>query len=166
MPKPLSFFEPWSAARSKLSQVIAFPNGIPEDADREAAEKHIAACERANEHADWIVWGTGMTTPQACTNFEGKHTVLDGRQIVTAIRNVVVEGKSAPNAEQFAKRIAATVNACAGMPDPERTIAGVRRLLLEMLRGETDQRDDRVLSLLSQMIPPEELENFRDEDDC
>ncbi len=163
-PKPPHFYEPWSTTRSKISGTRPFSNGIPAEADQEAIRQQLAAWDRAEDTATWVVWGSGMGEVLPCVNLDGTTAVIDDRRIIVSVGHVPVP-KGGPNPRAFAERMVACVNACAGMSRPGETIAEVRSLLLAMLRGEADSHDSRVLSLLSQMIPPHELEAYQDADD-
>jgi hypothetical protein len=164
---PRDYHEPWFTARSTTWDA-AFRFGpparaeSPEELSREVADWH-AKRAKAEADADWIVWGSRLAEPAACTNLDGSCVVADDRRIVTMMRRSGFP-EGAPTHEQFARRVVACVNACAGIANPESFVAEVRSLLLEFARNEADHHDSRVLSLLARCIPPGELDQFSEDD--
>ena len=153
-----SYFEPWTAAKSKLWEHDC-RNG-PVQAikdDPELLARYEGDRARAETNADWVIWGSRMAEPQVCVGLDGQGTLLGDRRII-AISRRGDHVKGQPDQEGIAKRIAECVSAFAGIARPEELIKLVRQLLLELVRGETDGGDPRVLSALSMMIPPEEQE--------
>ncbi len=160
-----SYFEPWSASRSKTREA-AFANGPPpvpgDESDvRQAALDWVAKRAQAEKDADWIIWGSGMAEPGICHKLNGTIFVTDDRRII-AIRRWLGLPVGSPSHEDVAQRIVDCVNACAGIGDPGRFVEDVRALLLEYARGESsDPREDRrVISLLGRCIPPDEVRDF------
>ena len=115
---PRSYFEPWSASRSKTWEA-AYANGPPpvpgDESDvRQAALDWMAKRGQAEKDADWIIWGSGMAEPGVCHNLNGTITVTDDRRII-AIRRWLGLPVGSPSHGDVAQRIVDCVNACAGM---------------------------------------------------
>lgn len=163
-PKPKFYFEPWRAEISpRVRSAANCGDRRPEGADEDAWQRVLDARKRAEDQADWLVWGSKMGPISVATSLEGVNTVMSDERIIVEVKPFVRPEKSATQ-EEIARRIATCVNACAGIATPETFVAEVRRLLLEFVRGESDSRDDRVLQLLARCIPPEELAKFPNDD--
>lgn len=156
--KQKSYFEPWSAARSKAWE-SAFRFGPPQICrdDPEQMARYEGDRGRAEANADWLIWGSRMAEPEVCVGLDGVGVLLGDRRIL-AISRRADRTDGQPDHEALAKRIASCVNACAGIAKPEELVKLVRGLLLDLVRGDTDAHDPRALSALSMMIPPEEQE--------
>jgi hypothetical protein len=137
---------------------------VPQDVEPDVAAQLVEAFERADAQADWLVWGSGMSEPCLCTALTGEKTVTSDRRIIVAVRHAKGLPKGSPGQAALARRIAACVNALAGCPEPEETIALVRSVLLDLARGEADRGDTRVVAALARLIPPHELEGFRSDE--
>jgi hypothetical protein len=158
---PRSYFEPWVAAKSKLHGDPPNTEGVPED----AAAAMRDAWQRAEDNADWVLWGSKMADPCVVRGLvSGDAAVMDDRRII-AVRRTLGLPDGSPDHEAVARRICDCVNACQGVGDPAEFVKDVRALLLALARGELDdpREDVRVVSLLARCIPPEELEEFRHE---
>lgn len=153
--KPRSFFEPWTATKSRTHGNAPNVEGVPED----AAGKLLDAWERSDRDADWIIWGSGMAEPAIAVGFAlGKAVVMDDQRII-AVRRSLGLPEGAPTNEETCKRIAECVTALAGVADPVSFISDVRELLKSYARGEDiqDPREDmRFLNLWSHCVPLEE----------
>lgn len=146
--RPPHYFESWHPQRAALSHP---PSGEC-NADDPASVHLYDAYERAQRDADWFVYGSGMMPPTTCTARDGSPVVLDDRRILAQVGTIVSDrGRDAPTKEQIARRIAACVNACEGLVDPERAIVEARELLADLVRGQPidDGRAIRVWALLS-----------------
>jgi hypothetical protein len=145
------------AAKSVSHGNVPNVEGIPE----EAAASILDAWNRSDKSADWILWGSKMTTPAVARGYlSGKPVVCDDERII-AVRRTLGLPDGSPTNEEVCKRIAECVNALAGVGDPVEFMSGVRALLLAYVNGECveDPRNDvRVLSLLGRCVPPQELE--------
>jgi hypothetical protein len=153
-----SYFEPW-VARPVKGRARPFGGVKPELLPQEAFDHLTAGWERSREDADWIVWGSRMADPATVVSLEGKVGVMDDRRIIAVSHNGGLP-EGSPHHGEIASRIAACVNACAGIAEPETFVAGVRALLLALVNGEADRGDPRVLPLLARCIPPDELDAF------
>ena len=165
---PRDFHEPWVATRSKTWD-SPFRFGPPSrgDSPEEIERGRLdweAARARAEADADWIIWGSRLAEPAACHNLDGSISVSDDRRILAVSRRGGFPEK-APGHEEFARRIVAGVNACAGIANPEGFVAEARALLKDLLTRQADGEDGRILSLLARCIPSEELGPYSDEDD-
>jgi hypothetical protein len=163
--RPRDFHEPWVATRSKTWD-SPFRGGPPKfgDNEEEIAQNVAnweAAKARAEANADWIIWGSRLAEPTVCYGLTGSIGVADDRRILTFVKQNGYPDK-APTHEDFARRIVACVNACAGIANPESFVTEVRALLKDLLIRETDREDSRVLSLLARCIPIEELQKYEE----
>lgn len=120
---------------------------------------------KAEAKAEWIIWGERLAGPGIDVSLSGSATVSDDRRIITIVRRQEF-AKGVPGQEDFARRIVECVNACSAIADPVETIKATRQLLLEMVKGEADSRDDRVLAMLARMVPAEELRDLHDADEA
>jgi hypothetical protein len=151
--KPRDYHEPWLARQKPSGAKHPFPDGIPEGADLEAVERCIDAYERVAANREWQIWGSRMVEPGETMSLlsPGEIIYSDDKHIVASVfRPVVPEGGPQPG--DFARRIAACVNACAGIADPVAFIEQVRQILLDY--NEND--DPRIASLLARCLPKEE----------
>jgi hypothetical protein len=159
-PKHRDFFEPWKPLKTRLVGPAPFADGIPPEVDSEAAERIRAAHEKAVENADVVIWGSRMVEPAIATDIGGqKSIVMDDRHIITVVRRQTTPEGSVTH-DQVADRLCDCVNACRNIPEPGHVIEGLKKLLFDMLRGDADRCDGRVLSLYAQMFSePQELFN-------
>jgi hypothetical protein len=152
---------PLVCSKSKSHGDPPITEGLPED----AAATIKDAWERADQNADWVIWGSKMADPCVVHGFpNGEPHVMDDRRII-AVRRWLGMEKDAPSHQEIATRICDCVTALAGVGDPAAFVADVRALLLALIRGEAeDPREDiRVVSLLARCIPPDELESMKHE---
>ena len=126
---PRDYREPWTPTKSKLHGERPFKDGLPADWPEGVAQGVLDAWERADQNADWVVWGSRMAAPTVVTNLNGKSQVMDDQRIVLVIRRSLGLPEGAPNQEEIAKRIAECVNALAGVGDPSAFMVDVRALL-------------------------------------
>lgn len=164
---PRDFHEPWVATRSRTWEA-AFRSGPPTighapEERAQAVADWEAARARAEKDADWIIWGSRLAEPIVCHNLDGSISVMDDRRILAVARKLGLPVDS-PNHEEYARRIVACVNACAGIANPESFVAEARGLLKDLLLRRTDGEDGRILSLFARSIPPEELQIYVQED--
>lgn len=164
--RPKNYFEPWIVTRSKAwEREFHFGPPVVTDPQDTAQQGAVLAWHgskiRAEKNAEAIVWGSHMADPSVCVNLNGSVAVMDDRRIIGIAKSLSWPDKSVAHPE-FAERIAACVNACAGISDPVQFIKDVRALTLSYCRGECEdpREDPRVVSLLARCIPPEELECF------
>ena len=158
---PKFYFEPWVSTKSKTHGEPPETEGLPD----EAAATVRDAWQRADDNADWIIWGSRMADPCVVQGFVGgEAAVMDDRRIIAVRRWLGLE-KDAPGHKEVATRICDCVNALAGVGDPVAFVTEVRALLLSLIRGECEdpRMDVRVVSLLARCIPPEELESMKHE---
>ena len=165
--RPRDFHEPWVATKSKTWD-IPFRGDPPKHGDTEEdVAQNVANWEaaraRAEANADWIIWGSRLAESAVCYNLTGSIGVADDRRILTFAKPNGFPDK-APSHEDFARRVVACVNACAGIANPESFVTEVRALLKDLLTRETDREDSRVLSLLARCIPMEELKTYAEDD--
>jgi hypothetical protein len=131
MARPRHYFEPW----------------------------HVSKPAGAGVGAIWdegrIVWGSGMSEPCVAETLDGRTVVMDDRRIIARVATIVSDLPNPPKAEDVAWRIAASVNACAGIRDPEDALNRTRQLLLDLVLGKADASDSRVLACLDRLGPAE-----------
>lgn len=142
MLKAKDYHEPWSAEVSAWD--LAFRNGPP-PADAEQVERWEVARERARENADWIIWGSRMVEPATACTMDGRVVVMDDRHVVVRVSPTTSINKNAPDQELLARRIAACVNACRGMAEPDRAVDAARALLVDLSTGRASADDPRIL---------------------
>lgn len=148
------FFEPWTARQSTAWE-SGFRSPPAEGADPDAVERWHADRERARKDAGWLVWGSRMTRPEvAATLVSGEAVVMDGAQVVAAVRHVVTDHDHPPGPREVAGRIAECVSACRGIADPADVLDRTRVLLTDLATGKADASDPRVLALLSRIVLP------------
>lgn len=161
--RPKSYHEPWTTSKSRAWE-SAFRFGPPKH--RETPEELLDAISqwesaklRAEDNAEWILWGSKMFLPEISTSITGTIVVSDDTSIIAIAKKATKDGHT--NQEEIAKRVAECINAMAGIVDPERFIKDVRALLLGYTLGECeDPRADPVVTgLLCRCIPLEELES-------
>lgn len=161
--RPKSYHEPWTTAKSKVWE-SGFRFGPPKHRETpeellDAISQWESAKQRAEDNAEWVIWGSKMFVPEISTTLVGEISVSDDTGIIAIARKATKDGQT--DQEEIAKRIAECVNACAGIADPERFIKDVRALLLGYTRGECEdpRSDPNVIGLLCRCIPLEELES-------
>jgi hypothetical protein len=160
--KPKFYHEPWATAKSAVWE-LAFRFGPPKH--RETPEELLDAISqwesaklRAEDNAEWVIRGSKMFRPEISTTLCGEISVSDDTGIIGFSRKATKDGQT--DQEAIAKRVVASVNAVAGIVDPEQFIKDVRALLLAYAWGECEdpRSDPNVLGLLCRCIPQEELE--------
>jgi len=159
--KPKSYYEPWTATKSVIwdSPYRFGPPNFNHDPERlsELTSEWEASKHRAERDADWVIRGSNIHEPGPCNNINGSLTMATDQGIIALAKKPYP--KFGVEHADIAKRIAACVNACAGIADPERFIKDVRALMLAYLQGDADdpRQDHRVGSILGRCIPQEEL---------
>lgn len=143
------FHEPWTVTRSVAVARDPFPDGPPEGADPDAVARTRAACEALADRAEYVLWGSRMSTPAITKSMLGNVVVMDDRRIIAISRSATI-GPVGP--KQFAERIVVCVNAFAGIHDPKQFLSDLRALLWEYANGEgpDPRQDSRILTILAQ----------------
>ena len=118
-----------------------FSGDPPKEADQDAVAQQRAAADRAASNSEWLIWGSGVFGPGYATDY------MTGRMVRFDDRGIIARARRAAHAQ----RIAECVNACTGINDPEKVVAEVRDLLLDMVSGSADINDIRIASLLGRM---------------
>lgn len=152
------YHEPWHATQDTTWETC-FRNPPIEseyvDADKVAAWHNARAA--AEERAHWFVWASRMNPPAIHgPDAKGHMKVWDGRGIIGWTRNLM----SGVEHKDMANRVCECVNACQAIADPMRAIADMRALLRDIVTGETGPDDVRIVSLLSRLIPADEIKAF------
>ena len=153
--KTKSFFEPWFTTKSTRHGLC--PELIPDDP--EVTMRIQESWDRLDKKADWIIWGTGVAKPVIVQDLLTREVrVTDENGIMVVVRHSLARPETGPTHAELADRIAACVNACAGIRDPQKFISDTRAMVFDLVRGEYDSvSDTRAVSLLSRCIPPEEI---------
>jgi hypothetical protein len=159
--KPRDYNEPWIATRSK-SWEAGFALGPPKSAATpellsERIADWTAARAKAEANADWLIWGSRLSEPTVCFTPENEPVYMDDRRILAVSRMMGTPDGTA-NQEEYAKRIAATMNAMVGIADPEAFMMELKEFLLDMARDPIDQFFElRAIKLLSKCTLQEDL---------
>lgn len=158
--KRRSYSEPWKAERSPTWK-IPYRTGPVVVADVDPSDQRQSVLDweakkaKAEQNAPWILWGSNLSTPGACTSLDGKVTVTDDMGIIAVHkRGNWAEGQPTP--QEHAQRIAACVNSMADVPDPCAFMDEIRELLADLAKGETDRCDKRIGRLYATCYPMEE----------
>jgi hypothetical protein len=145
-------FEPWTASQSR-TWTHAFKFKPDEGADPETIERYNAARLRAEERAEWLVWGSDMLEPQVVSRPLGGVASSGSAAILARVGPPVTDREGGPDQAEIATRIARCVNACTGITDPVRTLDTVRELLLDLAAGRSDTGDARITHCLAHLGP-------------
>lgn len=168
--RPKNYFEPWVSTRSTTWE-REYQHGPPKVTDESDWRQHQAILDwqaakfKAEATAEQIVWGSKMGHPSICVNLSGSVAVMDDRRILGVVKSLAWPEKTVTHKE-VADRIVASVNACAGISDPEQFVKDVRALMLSYCKGECEdpRTDNRVIGILARCIPPEEMAEFHQEE--
>lgn len=148
-----SYFEPWRAEVTADWKKSWGEEPPPVD-DPDVIERWRSGKAKAEEDAEWVVWGTGMFEPGVVWGYlDGQPKVSGGEHVVARFRKIHTDKEGAVRHGEIARRIAECVNACAGVPNPVALIAATRDLLFALADGTADASDPRVVSLLARWIP-------------
>jgi hypothetical protein len=155
-------FEPWRATKSRTWESgFRHPPVVSEYRSADDVARWHSDKAQAEANADWIIWGSEVWEPGVCINLDGSVTVNHGGGIMAIIRQPKSSRPSPPDAECVAKRIVTCVNACKGIPDPERAVRDARETLLELATGRMDPSDPKVTAVMARLHGPEP---FNDEE--
>jgi hypothetical protein len=126
------FFEPWTPMRSRVSCSKPDFSKLPEDVRCQLEQ----TWERADDQADWHVWGRRMCEPGWVRSLMGEWVYDNDMRIVTISRWLGLP-EGSPDQEAVCRRICLCVNALAGVKDPAAGLAAVHDVLLRLQKCET-----------------------------
>lgn len=157
--KVRDYKEPWFASKDTTWQgSYRNPPVLSEYVDQDKVNAWHAARDAAEEAAHYFLWGSRMQEPDVAFDAHGGFKIWDGRGIIAFTRNAN-RMPGSPSHGEIAQRTVECVNACRGIPAPEKLIEDVRGLLLDLVQETAGPDDPRILSCLARMIPAEETHN-------
>lgn len=149
---PSYFFEPWSAARSRAWESSFRREPLSaDDPDKVAAWRGERA--KAEADAEWTLWGSDVWQPAVAYALDGSPVADIGSGIVAVVRPIKSDHPRPPDHEAVAVRIAACVNACAGIADPVAAVEEARRVLLAIVNWTMEPTDLAVTRAMSALFP-------------
>lgn len=149
-------FEPLKAARSTTWDLgFRHPPVLSEYRTQDDVNSWHAARAKAEENADWLVWGTEVWEPMVCYAMDGRPSPHDGSGILATVHPIKCQDGKKCDAEGLATRIAECVNACRGITDPVRAIREARSILLALVLKNVDADDPSILGIMARLHAPD-----------